>query len=93
MIEKLREDFINIEIQHFNITNCYIMGIVKIEDINRFKEALDNFRTNLYEFETNDENLLEIANMKSKIQHFNTEILEDEEVLSVAYRNEIYVYI
>lgn len=89
MIEKLREDFINIEIQHFNITNCYIMGIVKIEDINRFKEALDNFRTNLYEFETNDENLLEIANMKSKIQHFNTEILEDEEVLSVAYRNEV----
>jgi hypothetical protein len=32
--------------------------------------------------------MLEVAKMKSMVQHFNTEILEDEDVLRVAYSNE-----
>jgi hypothetical protein len=45
-------------------------------------------RDALYEMEVDDEHLLEIAKIKSKIQHYNTEILEDEELLDLAYRNQ-----
>ena len=76
-----------IEIKKFNIENSYIMGIVKIEDINIFKDELFQFRNMLYAIPISDNNLLEIAKMKSKIQHFNTEILEDEDILRVAYEN------
>ena len=31
--------------------------------------------------------LLEVAKMKSKLQHYNTEVLEDEELLRLAYSN------
>ena len=62
--------------------------VVKKEEIDRFQKALFEFREKLYDFSCDDENLLEVAKMKSKVQHFNTEILEDEEVLSVAYSNE-----
>jgi hypothetical protein len=41
----------------------------------------------LYAIPISDNNLLEIAKMKSKIQHFNTQVLEDEEVLRTAYDN------
>ncbi|MGN1337425.1 MAG: hypothetical protein ACI4WW_03020 [Candidatus Coprovivens sp.] len=86
-MEKIRVLFNNLEIEHFNIINSYIMGMVSVADINRFQAILDDFRTKLYELEVNDDNLLEIAKMKSVVQHYNTEILEDEEVLKVAYSN------
>ena len=63
------------------------MGIIKIEDINSFKQELFQFRDMLYAITISDSNLLEIAKMKSKVQHFNTEILEDEDILRVAYAN------
>lgn len=86
-MENIRVLFNNLEIEHFNIINSYIMGMVSVADINRFQAILDDFRTKLYELEVNDDNLLEIAKMKSVVQHYNTEILEDEEVLKVAYSN------
>ena len=71
----------------FNIENSYIMGMVRIDDINIFKDELFQFRNMLYAIPISDNNLLEIAKMKSKIQHFNTQVLEDEEVLRTAYDN------
>lgn len=86
-IEELRKEFESIEKDRFNIVNKYIMGIVCITDIDRFKEKLFTFRKKLYAISISDSNILEVAKMKSKVQHFRTEVLEDEEVLKVAYSN------
>ena len=87
-LEELRIEFLKIEAERFTIINGYIMGIIKKSEIDRFEKALLEFREDLYKFICDDENILEIAKMKSKVQHFNTEILEDEEVLKIAYLNE-----
>ena len=84
---ELREEFAKLEIKHFAIVNDYVMGIVKNSQIDTFKEELFSFRDKLYAIPISDNNLLEIAKMKSKIQHFNTEVLEDEEILRQAYAN------
>ena len=84
---RLEEEFSKLEIKRFVIENNYVMGIIKIEDINSFKQELFQFRDMLYAITISDSNLLEIAKMKSKVQHFNTEILEDEDILRVAYAN------
>lgn len=86
-IEEIREDFVKLENEHFIIINSYIMGIIKIHDVNRFKEHLEGFREKLYNIPINGNILIEIAKMKSKVQHFYTEVLEDEELLDMAYRN------
>lgn len=86
-LEHLDEEFHKLEIKKFNIENSYIMGMIKIDDINLFKDELFQFRNMLYAIPISDSNLLEIAKMKSKIQHFNTQILEDEDILRVAYEN------
>lgn len=86
-LEYLREEFKKIEIKKFNIENSYVMGIITVNDLNAFKEMLFQFRNTLYAIPINDDNLLEIAKMKSKIQHFNTYVLEDEEILKQAYKN------
>lgn len=86
-LEHLQEEFSKLEIKRFVIENNYVMGIIKIEDINSFKQELFQFRDMLYAITISDSNLLEIAKMKSKVQHFNTEILEDEDILRVAYAN------
>ena len=86
-LEHLSEEFHKLEIKKFNIENSYIMGMVRIEDINNFADELFQFRNLLYARPISDNNLLEIAKMKSKIQHFNTQVLEDEEVLRTAYDN------
>ena len=87
-IEILREEFIELEKFKFNIINCYIMGIVKKSDIDRFQLALFEFREKLYDYACNDEEILEVAKMKSMVPHFTTEIIEDEDVLRMAYSNE-----
>ena len=86
-IENLRGEFNILTAKRFNIINSYIIGMVKIEDINAFGEDLAKFREKLYKIKITDEILLEVAKMKSKIQHYNTEIMEDEEVLKIAYAN------
>lgn len=87
-LEELRVEFLKIEAERFTIINGYIMGIIKKLEIDRFEKALFEFREKLYEFVWDEENMLEVAKMKSMVQHFNTEILEDEDVLRVAYSNE-----
>lgn len=86
-LEHLSEEFHKLEIKRFNIENSYIMGMIRLEEINAFGEELFQFRNMLYAIPISDNNLLQIATMKSKIQHFNTEILEDEDILKVAYEN------
>lgn len=86
-LEHLQEEFHKLEIKRFTIENSYVMGMVKIEEINIFKDELFSFRNMLYAIPISDSNLLDIAKMKSKIQHFNTEILEDEDILRQAYEN------
>ena len=86
-LEYLEDEFSKLEIMKFNIENRYIMGIVRIDEVNMFKDALLCFRNMLYAIPINHENLLEIAKMKSKIQHFDTQILEEEDILDLAYKN------
>lgn len=86
-MDNIRSLFNNLEVLHFNIINSYIMGMVTVADINKFQAVLDDFRTKLYDIEVTEDTMLEIAKMKSVVQHYNTEILEDEEVLKVAYSN------
>lgn len=86
--DKIRGTFRILEMKRFEIINNYVMGTVKKADIEQFGNLLFNFRKRLYAIPICDSNLLEIAKMKSKIQHFETEVLEDEDVLRVAYQNE-----
>ena len=87
-IEYLRKKFEILKTKHFNIINSYIMGQVTVSDIEAFGKDLNKFREQLYSIEITDEILLEVAKMKSQVQHFNTEIMEDEDVLRMAYGNQ-----
>ena len=86
-IEELRRQFRNVEILRFNIVSNYVTGMVNVDDIEQFKKIFFDLREKLDAFPTNEENLLEIAKMKSKMTHHNTEVLEDENILEVAYAN------
>ena len=86
-LEVLRKEFRVIEILRFNIVSNYVTGMVNVPDIELFKEKFFAFKEHLYSFETNEDNLLEVAKMKSRLQHFNTEVLEDEDLLNVAFSN------
>lgn len=86
-LENLREDFSKLEMKRFVIVNNYVMGVVTVDDIDSFRDSLFQFRNRLYAIPISDNNILEIAKMKSKVQHFNTEVLENEEVLKQAYAN------
>lgn len=89
MIEEIRKLFFVLEKDHFTIVNNYIMGIISIQEVTIFGQKIEKIRNLLDNFQTNDENLLEIAKYKSKIQHFYTEIMEDEELLRMAYSNNL----
>lgn len=87
-IEHLRKKFEILKTKHFNIINSYIMGKITVSDIESFGKDLNKFREQLYSIEITDEILFEVAKMKSQVQHFNTEIMEDEDVLRMAYGNQ-----
>lgn len=87
ILEDLEEEFKELEMKRFETINRYVMGMISVEDIDDFKKVLFDFRDRLYAIQINDTNILRIAKMKSKVQHFDTEILEDEDVLRVAYAN------
>lgn len=89
MIEEIRKLFFVLEKERFTIVNNYIMGIISIQEVTMFGQKIEKIRNLLDNFQTNDENLLEIAKYKSKIQHFYTEIMEDEELLRMAYSNNL----
>lgn len=87
ILEDLEKEFKELEMKRFETVNRYVMGMISVEDIDDFKKVLFDFRDRLYAIQINDTNILRIAKMKSKVQHFDTEILEDEDVLRVAYAN------
>ena len=89
MIEEIRKLYFLLEKDHFYIVNNYITGRVIIQEVKEFGKKIEHIRSLLDTFETNEENLLEIAKYKSKIQHFYTEIMEDEELLDMAYSNNL----
>ena len=87
-MDYLRDTMDYLEMKRFDIMNKYVMGSLIKEEIDAFGADLEAFRKRVYEVIPEDDDvLLEIAKMKSKIQHLNTEVLEDEDVLSVAYKN------
>ncbi len=86
-LDYLKEEFLKLEIKKFFVLNNYVMGILTLDVFNEFKEKLLQFRNMLYAIPISDNNIIEIAKIKSKIQHFNTEVLEDEDVLKQAYEN------
>ena len=87
MIENLREQFYNIEKERFVLVDKYIKGIINIDEVNKFGKTLEEFKKVLYNIEIEEAIVLEIAKMKSMIQHYYTEIMEDEELLNIAYSN------
>ena len=88
LMNSLRTEFQVLELKRFQIVNNYVMGIVKISEIKEFKDLLFSFRDKLYAISVSDSNLIEFAKMKSMVQHYNTEVLEDENILEMAYDNE-----
>lgn len=86
-LEELQIEFKTIEFIQFNINNNFVLGIVTVDEIESFKKILFGFKNKLYAIPISDTNLLEIAKMKSKIQHYETNILEDEDILKTAYNN------
>lgn len=86
MIDDIRNEFIDIEKIHFELVNKYIIGIININEVNDFGKRLEEFKVKVYSC-NEEEYIMEIAKIKSKIQHFYTEIMEDEELLRIAYGN------
>ncbi len=87
-IDYIRKSFLELEKAHYQVTNKYITGVILPSDIKDFEKILGGFKTILYKHNPIEENVMEIAKMKSKVQHFTTEILEDEDVLKIAYEND-----
>lgn len=86
MVE-LQNDYLELEKKHFVIIDSYVIGMVTKEEIKDFEHFYTEMREAVYEMETNEENIREIARIKSILQHYYTEILEDEELLTMAYSN------
>ncbi len=84
---KIEEELLNLERDRYNILNEYILGIVDIKKVRDFGRKIEVLRIHLDKIEVSEDNLYEIASIKSKIQHFYTEIMEDEDLLRVAYSN------
>lgn len=87
-IDDIRNEFLLIEAEHFKILNDYILGVVKIKQIDEFKKKIMDFRDVLDHYEYKEEELIEVARMKSSVQHYITDSLEDDNVLKQAYAND-----
>lgn len=86
-LEDLKNEMYMLEIERYDIENSYIIGKLNVQQIDHFRDLLFKFKDIVYAYPITEENLLEIAKLKSKIQHYNTQILEDEDILRVAYAN------
>jgi len=76
-----------IEMKHFDYVQKAMFEQLTFQEYEDFRKGIESFRNILDRFQCDDENLLEVAGMKSRVQHFITDFLEDEEVLRVAYQN------
>ena len=88
-IEEINTDYQELMKKHFKIANDYVMGIVTKNDVDDFGKFLSEMRHAIELIEMTEENMFFIAEIKSKLQHYYTEIMEDEELLSIAYGNDI----
>ena len=88
-MDKIEEELLSIEKDRYNILNDYILGIISINRVRDFGRKLEILKIHLDKIEIDEDNLYKIASIKSKIQHFYTEIMEDEELLKVAYSNKL----
>ena len=86
-LEDLKKEMYLLELERYDIENSYVMGKLSVKQIDHFRDLLFKFREILYAYPISEENLLDIAKLKSKVQHFNTQILEDEDILRGAYDN------
>lgn len=86
-LEDLKKEMYLLELEKYDIENSYVMGKLSVKQIDHFRDLLFKFREILDAFPITEENLLNIAKMKSKTQHFNTQILEDEDILKAAYED------
>ena len=86
-LEDLKKEMYLLELERYDIENSYVMGKLSVKQIDHFRDLLFKFREILYAYPISKENLLDIAKLKSKVQHFNTQILEDEDILRGAYDN------
>ncbi len=86
-MEEIETALLELELMKFKIMENYVKGILTKKEIDEFRTRLFTFKDALYVIPISDSNLLKVAKMKSKIQHFETEVLEDEEVLRCAYAN------
>ena len=81
MIEELRKDFISLEREHYIIINNYITKKVTKEEYKNFTVKLFKFREKLDNYQSKPEEIYEVAGMKSRVQHYITDTVEDEEIL------------
>ena len=86
-LEDLKKEMYMLELERYDIENNYIIGKLNVQQIDHFRDLLFKFKDIVYAYPITEENLLEIAKLKSKIQHYNTQILEDEDILRAAYAN------
>jgi hypothetical protein len=81
MIEELRKEFISLEKEHYYIINNYITSKVSKEEYKNFTVKLFKFREKLDNYKPKTEEIYEVAGMKSRVQHYITDTVEDEEIL------------
>ena len=81
MIEQIRASFLELEGKHYNIINNYIVKKITKEEYKEFTVKLFKFREILDNYQPKKEEIYEIAGMKSRIQHYITDTVEDEEIL------------
>ena len=86
-LEDLKKEMYLLELERYDIENSYVMGKLNVKQIDHFRDLLFKFKEVLETYPVTEENLLEIAKLKSKMQHHNAQILEDEDILRVAYQN------
>ena len=80
-LDLIQKEFNELQSKHFNLVNSYIMGKVNKADYKEFTIALFSLRKKLDEYKPKDDEIMTIAQMKSRIQHFITDSIEDEEIL------------
>ena len=81
MIEELKKEFLHLEKEHFYIINNYITNKVTKEEYKNFTVKLFKFREKLDSYKPKPEEIYEVAGMKSRVQHYITDTVEDEEIL------------
>jgi len=84
----LQKKMATLEMKHFEYVQKAMFEQLTMGEYEEFRTMLEDFRNILDKFQSDENNLLEIAGMKSRVQHFITDFLEDEEILKCVYKSE-----